>query len=83
MKPVTVRCDHSAARLKLLIPESDLCYIQWQLVQIALSQDQVGRVLEHCHCMRSDLQYDRHRAYLTVDPSQIDTSNSPDSPWVG
>ena len=83
MKPVTIRCDHSAARLQLLIPEADFCYIQCQLVQIALNQDQVGRVLDHCDCMRSNLQYDQHRAYLTIDPSQIDTSDYPDSPWVG
>jgi len=83
MKTVTVKCEHSAACLKLQISESDFCYIQCQLVQIALDRDQVARVLKHCDCMRSDLQYDQFRAYLTIDPSQIDTTDYPDSPWVG
>jgi hypothetical protein len=83
MKTVTVKCEHSATRLQLQISEGDFCYIQCQLVQIALNKDQVGKVLEHCQCMRSNLQYDQHRAYLTIDPSQIDTSDYPDSPWVG
>jgi len=83
MKTVTIRCEHTAARLKLQILESDFCYIQCQLVQIALNRNQTARVLEHCHCMQSDLQYDQHRAYLTIDPSQIETAEYPNSPWVG
>ena len=83
MKTITVRCEHTANSLQLQIPESDFCYIQCQLVQVALDRDQVARVLEHCRCMRSDLQYDQNRAFLTIDPSQIDTTEYPDSPWVG
>ena len=83
MKTVAISCEHTAARLQLQVLESDFCYIQCQLVQIALDREQVARVLDHCHCMRSDLQYDQHRAYLTIDPSQIMTTDYPDAPWVG
>jgi len=83
MKTVTVKCGHSAAHLQLQISENDFCFIQCQLVQIALNKDQVGKVLKHCPCLQNNLQYDQHRAYLTVDPFQINTSDYPDSPWVG
>jgi hypothetical protein len=83
MKTVVIRCEHAATHLQLQVLESDFCYIQCQLVQIALNREQVARVLDHCHCMRSDLQYDQRRAYLTIDPSQIKTTDCSDTPWVG
>jgi protein-arginine kinase len=83
MKTVTIKCKHATNCLKLQIDERDFCYIQCQLVQIALDRDQLAKVLDLCHCMQSDLQYDQRRAYLTIDPSQIETTEYPNSPWVG
>lgn len=83
MKIVSVRCSHTASHLQLQVSERDFCYIQCQLVQITLAPEQVAAILEHCQCLKADLQYDGSNAYFTVDPSQIQTMDCPSAPWVG
>jgi hypothetical protein len=74
MNIVTVRCDHTSARLELEIAEEDIRYIQCQLIQIRLTPEQTKSVIAHCSCMARGMWFDTDSgggACMTIDPSQL------------
>jgi hypothetical protein len=74
MNIVTVRCDHTSARLTLEIAEEDIRYIQCQLIQIRLTPEQTKSVTDHCACMARGMWFDTDGgggACMTIDPSQL------------
>jgi len=72
MNIVTIRCDHTPARLELEIAEDDIRYIQCQLIQIRLTTKQTKSVTDHCACMARGMWFDANEgAHMTIDPSQL------------
>ena len=74
MNIVTVRCDHTPARLELEIAEEDIRYIQCQLIQIRLTPEQTKSVTAHCACMSRGMWFDAdggEGSHMTIDPSQL------------
>ena len=74
MNIVTIRCDHTPARLELKIAEEDTRYIQCQLIQIRLTPEQTESVTSHCACMAQGMWFDTDGgkgAHMTIDPSQL------------